>query len=149
MLSRSGDLAGARTACERAVALRPDDRTMLRNLGDVLTRAGAYADAVETIRRLTELEPRNGEHWWWLGRTLSSAGRPVEAVAALEHALSLGESGKLRSDLGNALWNTGRWDEAAAQARRAQELGDVDPRLLQQLREAGLLDAPGGSLDPH
>ena len=139
MLSRSGDLAGARTACERAVALRPDDRTMLRNLGDVLTRAGAYADAVETIRRLTELEPRNGEHWWWLGRTLSSAGRPVEAVAALEHALSLGESGKLRSDLGNALWNTGRWDEAAAQARRAQELGDVDPRLLQQLREAGLL----------
>ena len=63
-----------------------------------------------------------------------NAGQSVDAVAAYQRALDIGpESGNLRAELGHALFQIGRWDEAATQARRARELGVVDALLLQRL----------------
>jgi tetratricopeptide (TPR) repeat protein len=144
MRSRAGDFGGAQTLFERAVALHPDDRTLVRNLADLLDRRGAWPAAVVQRRRLTELEPQHGPNWWGLGRALANAGQTAEAIAALERALALGvESGQLHSDLAHALWTVGRWNEAATHVRRARERGVVDAALVQQLTDAGLMDAGG------
>ncbi len=139
MRNRAGDLVGARALWERALALKPDDPNFTRNLADVLERLGLAAEAVPLRRRVTELEPAKAAAWVGLGRALTSTGHPVAGVAAYERALTLGaENGQLRIALAQALWQIGRWNDAATQAHRARELGVVDTALEQRLRDVGI-----------
>ena len=143
MRSRAGDLDKAREAFAKAAARSPDDVAIQRNFYDALVRQGQYADAVGPAERIAKLRPDVVESWWRLGFILRRAGRAAEAVPALERATRLAPPpGALELELAYALWDAGRAADAAAHAARARRLGASDPRFLQLLRDAGLLDAP-------
>ena len=71
---------------------------------------------------------------------LEASRRSDEAVAALEHSLTLGpENGRMHGELATLLYRLGRWPEAATHARRARALGYVDDELWRALVSAGVL----------
>jgi len=141
MLMRENQNEAARAAFARAVAVLPDDPVIVRNLGDALSRLQQWDDAIRSYRHLTELQPNDGDYWRRLGVTLLSAGRNDEAVAALQRVVTIGPAtGRAHGDLANVLYRVGRWPEAATNARRARELGYVDPEVWQALENAGVLD---------
>ena len=51
--------------------------------------SGRTADAIEHARRATQRDPGRSEYWHALGLARAAAGRPTDAVAALEHAYQL------------------------------------------------------------
>jgi cytochrome c-type biogenesis protein CcmH/NrfG len=92
-------------------------------------------------RRLVEVAPRSQPDWIALARTLASAGRAADAVAAYEQALQIGPvSGPLRVELARAFWRAQRWPDAAAELHRARSLGAGDPELTRRLAEVGIFD---------
>lgn len=80
---RTGDLAGARRAAERAAALRPFDPQAYELLVEVLIRDKAFAEA----RRLTEhaltLDPVHPELRMWQSWLAMQAGDADAAIAAV------------------------------------------------------------------
>jgi tetratricopeptide (TPR) repeat protein len=61
----------------------------LRLRAMLLHRRGEAASAARLYQQLVEADPRDFESWGNLGRCLIATDRPVDAIAALERALSL------------------------------------------------------------
>ena len=79
MRSREGDLAGAQAAAEKAVALKPDDPTLLQQSRRRARAARCASRRRYALRRrLTELEPQNPVYLASLGRVLAGSGQPAE-----------------------------------------------------------------------
>ena len=112
------------------------------NLGDTLTRAGRYEEAMAEYRAGLVLRPEDAPGHNDLGNLLVIVGRPAEAVPHFERSLALRPgSAEAHSNLGNALRDLGRGEEAIAQFRRALELEPAyrgaHNNLGIQLAEAG------------
>ena len=97
----------------RAFAVAP----LLMTSGSVCRQVQAHcqAEAVRALTRATELDPRNGEVWYQLGR--SQLGRPA-GDSALEHALVLAP------DLTQAAWLLGLTALHRGDAPRARRFLD-------------------------
>jgi len=54
-----------------------------------LCQDGRWMEAADVSRQATELAPENADAWYWLGRSLYSAGQLDEAEGALRQALRL------------------------------------------------------------
>ena len=76
----SGDLAGARTALETALALDPENIVALRYLGDIARNTGDTADAERWYSRTLEADPYN-----------EAATQGLQALRAHEPAAAEGE----------------------------------------------------------
>lgn len=106
---------------------------------------GQLAAAEASFRRIVALQPNHGGAWHRLGLIAMSTGRPAEAVAAIQRAISQpGATPMQVSDLGVAYWNCGRRDMAAACFQRALEmqpgLADVHYNLGNVLESLGRPD---------
>ncbi len=124
------------------VARNPDAVMAWLNLGDTLTHAGRYDEAMANYRHALTLRPADAPGWNDLGNLLVIVGRPAEAVPCFERSLALRPgSAEAHSNLGNALRDLGRGAEAVAQFRRALEIAPDYPaahnNLGIQLAEAG------------
>ena len=75
-------------------------------------RFGALAQAEQLYRQALRTEPDDAELWAGLGRVCQALGRPDEAVTSLRRALSWTRDRVLSNDLGVALMEQGRLDEA-------------------------------------
>lgn len=85
---RQADLAGALAAIDAALALRPDDPYYLDLKGQILVENRRFDAAVATYARAVDLAPREPLIQADLGHALLAAGRPKQAIAALETARS-------------------------------------------------------------
>lgn len=74
---------------QRAVAVNPDDPSVLLDLGVVLREAGRLQESAETLRRAMEANPRDSRVPYHLGVTLQADGRGPEAVIAFKRFLAL------------------------------------------------------------
>jgi Flp pilus assembly protein TadD len=74
---------------QRAVAVSPDDPSLLLDLGVVLREAGRLSEAAETLQRAMDANPRDSRVPYHLAITLEAEHRPTEARAALNHFLAL------------------------------------------------------------
>lgn len=87
---QSGELAEAKTAYERCLALSPDHRPALVNLGSVCRRLGLFDAALRYLRRAAALQPKDAGAHYNLTNTLRDAGDFEAAEAsyrlAAEHA---------------------------------------------------------------
>jgi Flp pilus assembly protein TadD len=61
-------------AIERAVELSPNDPTVLRTLGNVMSYCGQHEKAVDAFRRAVTIAPFDFHSWGRLGRTLAYGG---------------------------------------------------------------------------
>lgn len=75
----------------QAVARRlPEDTGVMRALGDLYTRTGAYADGLRVDERLSRLCAEDPVVWYNLACSLALSDRADDAFDALSRAVELG-----------------------------------------------------------
>jgi tetratricopeptide (TPR) repeat protein len=75
----------------QAIARRlPEDTDVMRVLGDLYTRTGAYADGLRVDERLSRLCAEDPVVWYNLACSLALSARPDDAFDALNRAVELG-----------------------------------------------------------
>ena len=75
----------------QAVARRlPEDTGVMRALGDLYTRTGAYADGLRVDERLSRLCAEDPVVWYNLACSLALSDRSDDAFDALSRAVELG-----------------------------------------------------------
>lgn len=127
---QAGDLAQARQAYERAVALSPDYVRAQVNLGAVYREQGEVGRSEAALRRALATEPGQLEALNNLGLVLAGKGQYAEAIALYEQALARAPSqADLWLNLGLALRDSGQREAAMQALSRAIQL---DPGLRQR-----------------
>lgn len=96
------------------VGIRPDPEMLWRQAIDAL-RAGRLPAAERLFLEVSRRQPRNADAWIMLGMLAQRQGRAPEAIARLQHALSIGaRSAETRLLLGNVYREAGFHAEAIA-----------------------------------
>lgn len=95
---RDNKLASSRQECEALLANDPTNAALRARLAVLELRDGRIAQAEEQIRRAIELAPQTPDYRFTLGKVLTQANRPNEALACFE------EVAELRPDMAVA-WN--------------------------------------------
>jgi tetratricopeptide (TPR) repeat protein len=135
-----GDRASALSAIQAAVVHAPDDPFYHYWMGDLLIAMKRPDEAVDALRAAVELSP--GDDFLFLRTAVAfwNAGRPSEAVKAIRLASDLDPDQALYHGLlQRFLLAQNQEEEAALEAKRAQELDDYDAeRLRRLLVEVGL-----------
>jgi tetratricopeptide (TPR) repeat protein len=116
-LGGSRDPQKRMTACYRALAKNPEDKTILIALGEAAGQAGAEETAVAAYQLATEVDPENASAWKYLGEYLGRLGRIDKALEALGNSVRLDpkdqDAAKLRKNLAaEGALKTGRYHEA-------------------------------------
>ena len=120
----TGDGAGAIAAFERLVRLAPGDAVAWMQLGEAYRDLRRYADAERAIRAALALDARPAQYWNSLGTVVGAAGKIGDAERAFGEAAARDPAnGMYCYNRALALQHLGRRDEAAAQFKRAEELG--------------------------
>lgn len=135
---RTDPLAAAREVCHRMAD--PNDPEKLTLLGQLFGDAGAFAEALDPLKRAVELDPNSFEAWHNLGVSYFRLERYAEARAPLEKAVSLrpGFYGSVVL-LGATLYMLGEDDAALPVLERAHRLNPADTQttaVLEKLRAA-------------
>jgi uncharacterized protein (TIGR02466 family) len=129
---RLGDLAGALTAYDAALALEPLHGAALRLSAMALFQQGDPEAALARLEpamaaRAEDAETLGSGLWGARGAILAALSRPEEAIEAFRRALALApEDGALWFDLGQALRDLGRLDEAITAFQAARRLDSAD-----------------------
>ena len=119
-----GDRPGASRAFEQLVLLAPRDAVARLQLGEAYRDQARYADAEREMREGLKLNPAPAQYWNSLGTVLGASGKMAQAEQAFGEATAREPAtGMYAYNRGLALQQLGRRDEAAAQFRRAAELG--------------------------
>lgn len=124
---QAGDWKAAEPDLRRALALAPDEPTVLNYLGYALLDRGLTLDDAQTlIARASALRPDDGFITDSLGWAQFRRGQFAEAVETLERAAAA-EPGDptINEHLGDAYWRMGRRIEARFRWRAAYDLGTV------------------------
>jgi tetratricopeptide (TPR) repeat protein len=70
-LARVGKLPEANAACEKAAAINPTNAGVCwRNIGIVLRNANKMKEAIEPLKKATQVDPKNPDGWYLLGASL-------------------------------------------------------------------------------
>lgn len=127
-LFQTGDHAGARQLCDQPSA-RADRTLRLARLGAYLAQeADDAAAAIAFYRIILAQQPGDWAAWNNLGNVHSALGDVEEAVRALTEAVRAApDAPPIRVNLGQALLDAGRADQAVAVWQRASSDFPADP----------------------
>jgi Flp pilus assembly protein TadD len=117
----AGAFGQARETALEGLASRPDDVELLRLAGRAGVELGA-GDAVDQLRRVTELRPGEAEGWRDLGDALATEGRTEEANEAFRRVLELEPEDELAlTALGHTAYAAGERESAVSYLEQAAE----------------------------
>jgi tetratricopeptide (TPR) repeat protein len=141
-----GDLQQAEVDLRRSLELLPASPHAWVQLGEVFEASGRAGEAEHCYRRSLGLQAGYPPAACSLGQLLRWEGRDAEAVPILRRGI---ESNAFLAPCWNhlvgALTALGRLEEAWGEAERAAGVGvELDPSVLQRLRQAGAADEDGG-----
>lgn len=92
-----------------------------------------YPDAIRWMRKAVELDPKNQQAWYGLGRCYYTQGQFAEAEQAFSHALALNPQDlKAATNLALTLEMRNQPDEANRAYRNAIAVADTDPHDLDE-----------------
>ncbi|MCB1388860.1 MAG: tetratricopeptide repeat protein [Rhodobacteraceae bacterium] len=142
-LARADDWDAAESDFRAALALQPDQPTVLNYLGYSLVERGEKLDeAMDMIQRAVAGDPDSGYVLDSLAWALYRLGRYTEAVPHMERAVQMAPTDAILNDhLGDVYWAVGRQREARFQWRRALSFApadDLDEDRLRRKLEIGL-----------
>lgn len=84
-----GDFASAETDLSLAIKLSANPASPAKQRGILRASQGRWADALADFATLAEHDPKNPDAWFMRAQAQSAIGRPAEARADFEHALTL------------------------------------------------------------
>jgi TolB-like protein len=87
------DWKGAEDDLNKALALDPNDATVLRRYGDLLDILGHLPEAIAATRKAIEADPLSATSWQSLGIYLYSSGEMAAARQALERSFEINPAG--------------------------------------------------------
>lgn len=124
VLKRAGRTTDAVAVWRQAAALRPDWPDIHRDLGVALADLGRLDEAVAACRTAITLDPANADSQNRLAAILLRQDLPLDAAIRFDRAARLhpGHSGFFRHNLGAALTQLGRLDQAIAAFHQAAAL---------------------------
>jgi tetratricopeptide (TPR) repeat protein len=145
----AGRYSGAREAAVQGLEERPDDVQLLRLAGRAGVESGA-GDAVDHLRRVTELEPASAQAWRDLADALAAEGRSEDADAAFGKVLELEpEDETALTARGHTAFQAGRRDDAVALlervARRSEGATTAHVSLVEMYRVLGKPEEAAGA----
>ena len=140
---RSGDWTRAEADFRAALALEPEQPTLLNYLGySLVERHEKLDEALDMIERAVAAEPDSGAIVDSLAWALFRLGRYDEALPHMERAVELLPTDPILNDhLGDVYWAVGRQREARFQWSRALSFGpspDMDDAIVRRKLEVGL-----------
>jgi len=101
----------------------PSDYKSRNNLAGLYQMTGRKPQALEEVRKITEMRPRYSAAWQNLGRLLGESGNWKEAEAAFGHATQLEPANAaIRLRLAQALRAQGKLEQAAREEQQAYRL---------------------------
>lgn len=110
----AGDYAAARGSALAALEAEPDSLDLLRIAGRAGVELGE-PDAVDQLRRVTELAPNDAASWRDLGDALATEGRDEEASEAFRKAVELDPQDEVAlSALGHSSYAAGKGEDAVS-----------------------------------
>ena len=122
-LSQSGNPREGAKLIEQAVARFPNIALFQLNLGATYHRMGSYDQAIATLRRSIQLNPKDASAYQNLSAALGDNGQFDEAISAARTAIKLDPNlPAAHFNLGNALKGKKQTADAIAEYRRAIEL---------------------------
>ena len=134
---KAGKTDEAERQCAMAIAARPTHAAAHYTLGTLQRARGTLVVALDSFRKVRELEPQNALGWAGEGAVLLRLERNDEAVTALKQAVALDPKDTVSAgNLGSALRKQGHSDEAILVYQKALEKAPDDPDLLNNLAVA-------------
>ena len=136
------DYSAARASAIAVLESSPDDVEMLRVAGRAGVETGAE-DAVDQLKRLTELTPEDASAWRDLGDALATEGRTEEAGEAFKKAVDLDPADEASlTALGHAQYATGNERDALgileqAAERSSSSMSTAQINLVEMYRSVG------------
>ncbi len=125
----------AQACFEKAIMLQPDFTHAHYNLARIHMQKGRIPQAVATLKRTIEIDPKHVGALNMLGMALGRQQRLTEAQAYLERAVVLDPNhAEARSNLGAAYAGLGRLREAVAQFEAALRIDPRDPGAQENLK---------------
>ncbi|MGN6155092.1 MAG: GSCFA domain-containing protein [Sphingomicrobium sp.] len=130
-----GRYEDALALCMRQLAATPDHPLILARIARLHLVRNEPSLAIDTLRRLTDVDPQNGWAWHALGRSLLAAGRPEEALQVAERLIDGdSEDAVALTVKARALWKLRRRDLARETARSAISTGMTTEQMRTQLQ---------------
>src|SRR5262249_43350261 len=127
-LGLQGDLAGARAAYQKAIALKPDFAEAHNNLGMTLREFGDLEGARAAFEKALAHQPKLTEAAYNLGIILFIRGDLDGSVSAYRMVLTFQpKRATAHCNLGHVLRTQGKFGEALAELQRGHELGTAQP----------------------
>jgi tetratricopeptide (TPR) repeat protein len=110
----AGAFASAREAAIGGLEGAPDDVELLRLAGRAGVEVGS-GDAVDRLRRVSELQPESAEAWRDLADALAAEGRTEEATEAFRKVLEIEPEDEVAlTALGHTAFQAGKGDDAVS-----------------------------------
>lgn len=134
---KAGKNDEAERQCAMAIAARPTHAAAHYTLATLQRQRGTLVLALDSFRKVRELEPGNALGWAGEGAVLIRLDRTEEAVTALRQAVALDPKDVTSAgNLGNALRKQGHPDEAILVYKKALEKEPDNPDILNNLAVA-------------
>ncbi|MBL8524826.1 MAG: DUF563 domain-containing protein [Betaproteobacteria bacterium] len=136
---KAGELAKAESLYRHLLQRAPANADACFQLGSLLCQTDRLADGLPLLITAAKANPDNPQFQYYLGISLSIAGRLEESAAAHLKAVQLGPGvGVAHYALGNVLRKQGKWELAKASYEQSIALGFVPPELFSYLAEIEL-----------
>ena len=136
ILTERGQFADAMQEFQRAIDVRPGYWANYSAMGVAAVRAGRYSDAERSFLRVTELQPDNADAYASLGTVYLLTDQRERAIEYLQRSIRLSPTVGAWSNLGSALTDAGRHQEALDAFRQAAALRPRDPLLQRNLGDS-------------
>ena len=130
----SATLEAARREFEEELQINPADVDSEYQLGEMARQARQWNEAIEHFGRAAKIDPNSPQALVGLGKSLVSAGRPAEAVAALEKAVQLApDDAVAHYQMSFAYRRVGREEEAKKHLALYREAHDLQQHVNQDM----------------
>ncbi len=140
--------ADAKTEFERELAIDPYNAGAEYVLGELARQTGDWNAAIGHFGRAAKLDVRFPDAYIGLGRALTSADRPQDAIQALVTAVKLEpESPAAHFYLGTAYRHAGRREDADREFALHKQMSDKANQARERLHTA--ISSPGSSGNPQ
>lgn len=125
---------GARAGYEEVLSRDPNHVPSLIGLAVLDLEAGLYEKSEQHLRKALELQPGNGDAWYFLGAVLLKEGKLDEADKCAEKATSLLPDRSIGPDLaGRIQMRNKQYDAAVVSFKAAVEKDPMDTRAKDHL----------------